>query len=603
MKETVHNKPTVFQSELDIIAHNFIIKATLYVIMPILIALACYFAIMKNTISLLMILWIFLIDIVVIFIDRKRIPQAHKIKSIIRLYQLQVLSCGLLLFYGICIMGRWELIPWTFAFYYLAVIIIGIKGGTMIASALIIAVCIFYPFTAPPATTSAHDLMIRFFPSSILCIVFIVSSERVRNIYRHQLIETNTGLVESERRYRHLYHRLTDEISARKKVEDRFRQSQEMESIGNLAEGIAHDFNNLLLPIVGFSKLLLTNLSPGTPEYRDAQCIYEAGNIASALVTQIRSFSRRADRKVIPVSLPQILKQVFRLMRQTIPSDIEIQQDIQHDCRAVAGDPVQIHQVIMNLFTNAYHAVESLNGKIVIQLREVLLSDHDVIDSPLTPGSYAILSICDMGIGMAPDILEKIFEPYFTTKETGKGTGLGLAVVYDIVSEHGGDIQVFSEIGRGSTFDIYLPVIDRPVEKDPEKITGIYKTGSERILLVDDEPRVLSVQRRMLERLGYQVVAINRAAESLKAFIADPEAYDLVITDMAMPELAGDGLAKELLSIRPDIPIIICTGFNARITPEMVKAMGIRGFLMKPIKIAVLAQMVRNVLDGSDGTD
>ncbi|MFH1981823.1 MAG: response regulator [Pseudomonadota bacterium] len=603
MRDPQKQQPTVLKTELEIFAHNYIIKVILYVIMPILITLAGYFAFKKNTISLLMILWILLIDIVVIVVDRRRIAQAQKAKTIGALYQLQVISCGLLLFYGICILGRWELIPWTFAFYYLAIIVSGIKGGSMIAGTLIVSVCLAYPFSAPPASVSVYDLMIRFIPSSILCIVFMASTEHVRNTYRRRLVSTNAGLAESEEKYRSLYNQLTIEIGERKKMENRLLHTQKMESIGTLAAGIAHDFNNLLFPIVGMAELLLLELPSGSPEHQNAHEILEAGNKASDLVTQILSFARKTDRKKIPVSLPQILRQVLKFIHSLIPSYIEIDQDIQKDCGMVAGEPTKIHQVIMNLITNAFHAVESAKGKIFIQLKEVVIEDQDGFDSPLTPGPYVLLSVCDTGHGMDIATLEKIFDPYFTTKDLDKGTGLGLAVVYGIVSELEGSIEVYSEIDRGSTFDIYLPIIDHPVEKAPEKTAVIQATGDERILLVDDDTQVLTVQQRLLKKLGYQVSAESNAADALRAFKADPQAYDLVLTDMAMPGLSGDRLAKALMSIRPDIPIIICTGFSESITPEQAMAIGIRGFLMKPIQMADLAQMVRKLLDGCDGSN
>ena len=396
-----------------------------------------------------------------------------------------------------------------------------------------------------------------------------------------------------------LWHGITSDITDRKEIENRLQQAQKMESIGNLAGGIAHDFNNILFPIVGLSEMLLEDLPADSIEYENAREILNAGKRGSDLVKQILSFSRQTEQKMMPVRVQRILQEVLKLSRSTIPSDIEIDQDIQSDCGSVKANPTQVHQIAMNLITNAYHAVEQSGGKIAVRLREIALESGDLHDSLLETGRYALISISDTGHGIDPAALDRIFEPYFTTKEQGKGTGLGLSVVYGIVKEHDGDIKVFSEVGRGTSFSVYLPLEEKTSETVSVVNVERCETGIERILLVDDEDAIAKLESQMLKRLGYKVTARVSSVEALKAFEANPEAFDLVITDMTMPNMTGDKLAKKLISIKPDIPIVICTGFSERLTDEKTKAIGIKGFLMKPVVKSEMAKMVRKVLDES----
>ncbi len=387
------------------------------------------------------------------------------------------------------------------------------------------------------------------------------------------------------------------DLTDRKKMEARLRQAQKMEAIGNLASGIAHDFNNILFPIIGMSEMLLEDLPPGSLEYENAQEILSAGKRGSDLVKQILSFSRQNEHKMMPVRIQQILKEVLKLSRSAIPSNIEISQNIQSDCGLVMADPTQLYQIAMNLITNAYHAVEPADGKISVQLKETELVSDDLANIPLKPGRYAVLSVSDTGCGIDPAVINKIFEPYFTTKAKGKGTGLGLAVVYGIIKKYEGDIKVYSEIGKGATFIVYIPLIRKsPDAISAEKVES-YKTGTEKILLVDDEAPVARLEKQMLERLGYQVSSRLSSVDALEAFRANRDVFDLVITDMTMPNMTGDQLAKELISIRPDIPVVICTGFSERISQDRAAAMGVKGFLMKPIVKLEMARMVRKVLD------
>ncbi len=387
------------------------------------------------------------------------------------------------------------------------------------------------------------------------------------------------------------------DLTERKQIEKRLQQAQKMESIGNLAGGIAHDFNNILSPIIGLSELMLEDLYPGSPEYENVQQILNAGKRGSDLVKQILVFSRQSEQKIIPVRIQQILREVIKLSRSTIPSNIEIIQEIQDSCGPVMADPTQIHQIVMNLVTNAYHAVEETEGKIIISLKETGSGGEGLSGKLHEPERLAMLSISDTGCGIEPEVMDKIFEPYFTTKKQGKGTGLGLSVVYGIVKAYKGDIKVFSEIGKGTTFLIYLPIMEQPYEIKEAEPWNKNPAGTETILLVDDEESIVRLEKKILERLGYQVISRTGSVEALEAFRHDPEIFDLVITDMAMPKMTGENLAGELLSIRPDIPIIVCTGFSERINSERIKALGIKGLLMKPVIKSDMINMVRRVLD------
>jgi PAS domain S-box-containing protein len=391
------------------------------------------------------------------------------------------------------------------------------------------------------------------------------------------------------------------DVTETKKIEHRLMQAQKMESIGNLAGGIAHDFNNILFPIVGLSEMLLEEYSTDSPEYDSINEIFKAGQRGSRLVKQILTFSRQTEQQILPVRVQQPLKEAIKLSRSTIPANIKINQYIKNDCGLVMADPTQIHQVAMNLITNAYHAVEEKGGEISIRLQETQLSDEDVSRGSLASGRYAMLTVADTGKGIAPSVIGKIFEPYFTTKEQGKGTGLGLAVVHGIVKELDGDIRVQSELDKGTVFSIYLPLMEKAEGEKSGVPVGPSPTGNERILLVDDELPVLNLCQKMLERLGYSVTARIGSPDALKAFSASPNNFDLVITDMAMPNMTGEQMVKELIAIRSDIPTILCTGFSERIDKKKAEKIGIKDFLMKPIVRSEMAKTVRKVLDDAKG--
>lgn len=387
------------------------------------------------------------------------------------------------------------------------------------------------------------------------------------------------------------------DVTEAKQMEVRLQQAHKMEAIGSLAGGVAHDFNNILFPIIGMAELLLEDLPPGSPEYENVREILNAGKRGSELVKQILSFSRRSEHKLVPVGIQFILEEVLKLARSTIPSYIELNENIKKNCGLLMANPTQIHQVVMNVITNAFHAVETTGGKISVSLKDIVLVKDDLDSLLLEPGRYAVLTISDNGHGIAPHHLNKIFEPYFTTKEKGKGTGIGLAVAYGIVKEHKGEIKVYSEVGKGTAFHIYLPVIDDSAAEKFTPETDTIPGGTEHILLVDDEDTIAGLEKKMLERLGYRTTVFTNSEKALNAFKTSPDSFDLIISDMAMPKLTGDQLAAKVLKMRPDIPFLICTGFSNRISPERAGEIGIKGFLMKPLIRNELAHMVRKLLD------
>ncbi len=387
------------------------------------------------------------------------------------------------------------------------------------------------------------------------------------------------------------------DVTERERLERQLRQAQRMESIGTLAGGVAHDFNNILSPIIGYTELSLDELPLESPVRGNLLEVLQAAERAKSLVRQILTFSRMADQELKPLKIQSIIKEVLKLVRSSLPSTIEIHQKISDDCRPVMADATQIHQMVMNLITNAYHAMEKTGGRLEISLEEVGPSAVYADDLPSEAERYLCLRVADTGAGMDKAVMERIFEPYYTTKEKDKGTGLGLSMVHGIVKSCRGCISVSSEPGRGSTFTVYLPVI-KTAEKLPERSAlAEVRKGHEHILLVDDETEIVRMETRMLQKLGYRVTAYNTSAEALAAFRAHPHDFDLVITDLTMPVMTGDRLSEELCAIRSDIPVIICTGFSESIYELRRRSTGIRALLMKPVVMRDLADTIRDVLD------
>ena len=384
-----------------------------------------------------------------------------------------------------------------------------------------------------------------------------------------------------------------------RKMETQLRQAQKMEAIGTLAGGIAHDFNNILFPMFGYLEMILADLQKDSPIYGQLAEVLNGARRARNLVKQILAFSRQSDHEKKPMKVHLVFKEALKLIKSSLPTTIEIKQNIQKDCGLVLADPTQIHQIVMNLCTNAYHAMEETGGELTVGLKEVELTVEDLKDQTMVPGPHVCLTVADTGPGMEQGIIDRIFDPYFTTKEKGKGTGLGLAVVDGIIKSHGGHISVYSETGKGTEFKVHLPVI-QPHETETQDETDIsIQRGNERILLVDDQDMVVQMEKQMLERLGYNVTARTGSMDALEAFRTQPDKFDLVITDMTMPNLTGDKLALELIKIRSDIPVIICTGFSEMMSKEKAATFGIKGFLMKPVVMKDLSKKIREVLENN----
>lgn len=380
-------------------------------------------------------------------------------------------------------------------------------------------------------------------------------------------------------------------------LEKRLQQTQKMEAIGTLAGGIAHDFNNILFPLLGYAEMLRDDLPDSSPLQDYVGEILAASKRAGELVQQILSFSRQTRQDMQPIKLQAIIKETLKLLRSTIPATIDINRNISTACGPVLADPTQIHQIIMNLATNALHAMEDTGGTLTIDLRQADLTSTPCHETELPPGSYAILSISDTGTGIEAGLMEKIFTPYFTTKPINKGTGLGLSVVQGIVNSHNGGIHIESKPDKGTRIDIYLPLIQRKAADSVSDSSEPAAGGTETILLVDDEVRILKMQQRILERLGYTVTIETGSLAALETFNDRPQSFDLVITDMTMPNMTGAQLAREMKRVRADIPVILCTGYSEHIDAERCKALGIQGYVMKPIVKKEMAAVIRSVLD------
>jgi len=386
------------------------------------------------------------------------------------------------------------------------------------------------------------------------------------------------------------------DITEAKKLESKFQAVQRIESLGILAGGIAHDFNNILASIIGYTELALDRTKKETQQHEHLQEVLVASNRAADLVKQILTFSRQVNQEQKPVQIKLIVKEALKLLRASIPSTIGIEQNIQSNA-LLMGDATQIHQVVMNLGTNASHSMKDEGGVLTVNLSDVELDSEFISKhSDLSPGSYIMLTISDTGHGMSPEVLEKIFDPFFTTKEKGEGTGMGLSVVHGIVHSHGGSIYAYSEPGKGSTFKVLFPTIESMLTSG-KKIDMPIPTGTERILFIDDEPAIVNMGRQILESIGYEVVTRTSSIEALEYFKARPNNFDLVVTDMTMPKMTGEILASELMKVKPDIPVILCTGFSARIDEKKAMAMGIRAFVSKPILKRDIAETIRKVLD------
>ena len=393
------------------------------------------------------------------------------------------------------------------------------------------------------------------------------------------------------------------DITDRKALESRLLQAQKMEAIGTLAGGIAHDFNNILAAIMGYTEMTRNKLTNRHDLQIYLDQVLKSCDRAKNLVAQILTFSRKSDQKIRPVDMGPLVNEALKMLRATLPSTIEISVKLQPDICAVLAEPTHLHQVIVNLCTNAAHAMRDKGGVLDVGLEKIEVTPQTaLLQKDLRPGPYVLLTVSDTGSGIPPGILERIFDPFFTTKQRGEGTGLGLSVVYGIVKGCGGIITVQSEMGGGSVFRVFLPAIAHELESEADSLEPD-AAGSERILFVDDEDTLVKMAYESLNELGYRVLATTSSEKALDLFRSQPYSFDLVITDMTMPGMTGASLAVELMKIRPDIPVILCTGFSELITEEQAKSMGIREFILKPISFREIARLIRRIFSPSQARE
>ncbi|MBF0201004.1 MAG: response regulator [Desulfamplus sp.] len=438
------------------------------------------------------------------------------------------------------------------------------------------------------------------------------------------------------------------DVTEKKQMENQLRQAQKMEAIGTLAGGIAHDFNNTLYPILGHAEILKQELPGESPLQDNVGSIIKGALRSKTLIRQILTFTRQVEQEIRPIAIQPVLQESLKLMRVTIPANIVMELEISPDCGKVNSDPVSIHQIVLNLVTNAMHAMEKTGGTIRVTLQEMEIPEEQMLghgpgivhktpslheedekslfgyaetghdhpkpgagkghDHPKLgagdshdhpkPGRYLKLTVSDTGPGMERKTLEKIFDPYFTTKPVGKGTGMGLSVVQGIVKASGGEIFVQSRPGVGTDFYIFLPTVSTIDKSRPHAgpVSDAIPGGSETILLVDDEPSIGEVEKMMLTRIGYKVVDAPGSVEALELFRKDPGMFDVVLTDMTMPVMTGLQLAGEIKTIRADIPVILCTGFNDQVNEDTFAVLGIDAYLNKPVPMKRLAMKIKDVL-------
>ena len=384
----------------------------------------------------------------------------------------------------------------------------------------------------------------------------------------------------------------------KEQLEEQLRHTQKMEAIGTLAGGISHDFNNILACIMGYTELALSDFYDETTHRRYLNEVIKASRRATDLVKQILTFSHQGKQERKPLQLSILVKETLQMMRASLPATIEIRQNIENACAPVLANPTQIHQVLVNLCTNASHAMRERGGVLEIVLADVDIDLNTAAQyHNLIPGKYQRLDVSDTGCGMDSTVIEKIFIPYFTTKKPGEGTGMGLAMVHGIIKSHDGEIYVNSEPGKGSDFHMFFPTIETGVTTEQESIVVTPRGENERILLVDDEKGLVDIGVQMLKGLGYEAVGRTSSIEALELFRVQADKFDLVITDQTMPNMTGGDMAREMMRIRTDIPVILCTGFSEIISETKARAIGIRRFIMKPLVRAEMACIIKEVLD------
>ena len=383
----------------------------------------------------------------------------------------------------------------------------------------------------------------------------------------------------------------------KEKLEALLRRTQKNEAISALTGGIAHDFNNILTAILGYTEIAMGRTQQGTPMHTNLEEVLKAGYRARDLVKQLLTFSRQTDQDKKPLQISLVVKEALKMLRAALPTTIEIRQDIKNGSGKVMADPTQIHQMLVNLCTNAARSMHEKGGILEVIQSDIELDSHFTDQHQgLKPGPYVKLTVSDTGHGISRSTIQKIIDPDFTSKAGEKGSGIGLTVVHGIVKTHGGTLTVYSEHNRGTTFNIFLPRIVEEGSQDIDLSTSLPR-GNERVLFVDDEHVLADLGEHMLKPLGYTVTTKTNSIEALEIFKAQPQSFDLVVTDMTMPCMTGLELAGKLLQIRADIPIILCSGFSEMATPDKARATGIREFVMKPVDLSEMAKIVRRVLD------
>jgi len=388
------------------------------------------------------------------------------------------------------------------------------------------------------------------------------------------------------------------EESDRLNLEENLRQAQKMEAIGTLAGGIAHDFNNILGVIIGYTDLLLQDLKGKKSVDEKLKRILHAALRAKEMVGQILTFGRKGDESLSPVALGPVVEEAVQFLSHTLPATLEIEKHISENDEKVMANPTQIYQLLLNICTNAAQAIPDQKGRIAIRLEEKDPDEELMAGLMNRYDRYMCLTVSDTGCGIPPDIIDRIFEPFFTTKKAAKGTGMGLAVVHGIVKAHGGEIAVTSAPGRGSTFQVYLPTVDADRMKSRAvPATGNIEGGNERILLVDDELDLAHIGKLMLQRLGYRVISRTNATKALDLFKRESGRFDLLITDMSMPQMSGLALVQEARILKPDLPVIICTGYNERLARTDIRSVNINAVVFKPLRLDEIARVIRQVLN------
>jgi signal transduction histidine kinase/ActR/RegA family two-component response regulator len=441
---------------------------------------------------------------------------------------------------------------------------------------------------------------------ALICTNYDVTSRKeIEEELKQSREELENRVQERTEELQTAYEKLKEETMDRERVETQLRQSQKMEALGTLSGGIAHDFNNILAAIIGFTELIKDRLPKDTKENHYARRILEAAIRGRELIHQMMAFSRQTEHQKKPVHISSIIRESVKLLRATLPATIEVEVNLGGESATILGNPVQIQQVLMNLCTNAAFAMREQGGLLAISLSDTHISREDRNPHGIEPGSYVKLAVRDTGTGIPVEIRDRIFDPFFTTKGVGEGTGLGLSVVLGIVKEFHGYITVESENGTGSTVEVYFPGI--PDEEDADALDAAMAIpgGCERILFVDDEEALVEMGNELLTDLGYDVTCRMISRESLALFTYDPSRFDLVVTDQTTLDMTGIQLAKELIAMRPDLPVVLCTGFSQAVTRESAAAAGVKGFVMKPLTKEELARAIRRVLDGqaAESTD